>query len=156
MTCPLGAQFTPDGVRFRLHAPGQQTVRLHVDGTVVEMQALGEGWHEVVLGVHPGTRYRFELEDGLLVPDPASRFQPEDCHGPLGSWTPTAMVWRDTDWRGRPWHEAILYETACRHLHRGRDLPRGHRPAGRSGRPGVTGIELMPLSRIFPVPATGL
>ena len=30
----------------------------------------------------PSTRYRYQLADGTLVPDPASRFQPEDVHGP--------------------------------------------------------------------------
>lgn len=143
---PFGAQFTPDGVRFRLFAPGQAQVRLHVDGTVSEMQALEQGWHEVVLGVHPGTRYRFELEDGLLVPDPASRFQPEDCHGPSEVMDPYRHVWRDTDWHGRSWHEAILYE-----LHVGTFTGEGTFRAAIDRLDdlvalGVTGIELMPLA----------
>ena len=33
--------------------------------------------------VRPGARYRFRLPDGgLCVPDPASRAQPDDAHGP--------------------------------------------------------------------------
>lgn len=143
---PFGAQLRPDGVRFRLHAPGQAHVKLHVDGMVTQMQASEEGWHQAVLPVSPGTRYRFELEDGLLVPDPASRFQPEDCHGPSEVMDPCRYVWRDTDWRGRPWHEAILYE-----LHVGAFTPEGTYRAAIDRLDdlvalGVTGIELMPLA----------
>ena len=67
------------------------------------MNSLPEGWHECnsLAGAGPGTLYTFELEDGLQVPDPASRFQPQDVHGPSESRDPAAWNWTDSDWRGR-------------------------------------------------------
>ena len=85
------------------------------------------------------------LPDGLRVPDPASRYQPEDVHGPSEVVDAAAYVWRDTGWRGRPWHEAVVYE-----LHIGAFTPEGtfrgaidkldHLVAL-----GVTAIEIMPI-----------
>lgn len=148
---PFGAQMTPEGVRFSLYAPAQSRVKLHVDGLVHEMEALPEGWHRALVPVAAGTRYRFELEDGLLVPDPASRYQPEDCHGPSEVVDPTRYQWHDTDWRGRPWHEAILYE-----LHVGAFTPEGTFRAAIDRLDdlvelGITAIELMPVAD-FPGP----
>src|SRR5262249_46901415 len=37
-------------------------------------------------------------------------FQPRDVHGPSEVVDPAAFEWHDTAWRGRPWHEAVLYE----------------------------------------------
>ena len=51
----------------------------------------------------------------MLVPDPASRAQADDVHGPSVVVDPRAYRWRNPDWRGRPWHETVLYE-----LHAGR------------------------------------
>ena len=42
-----------------------------------------EGWAEIITRHAPmGTRYRFRIDHDVLVPDPASRFQPDDVHGP--------------------------------------------------------------------------
>ena len=69
----------------------------------------------------PATRYRFRLPDGLRVPDPASRFNPDDVHGAERAWSIRAAYdWRDDDWRGRPWDEAVVYE-----LHVGTFTPEG-------------------------------
>ena len=58
-----------------------------------------------------GTRYRFRIrrldDEGLLVPDPASRFNPDDVHGESEVIDPRGLRWRDDAWRGRPWHEAV-------------------------------------------------
>ena len=43
-------------------------------------------------------------------PIPASRFQPEDVHGPSEVVDPRAYRWTHTDWHGRPWEETVLYE----------------------------------------------
>jgi len=69
------------------------------------------GWHTLdVPDAGCNTRYRFILPDGRRVPDPASRFQPEDVHGPSEVTDPAAYNWSDGDWGGRPWHHAVLYE----------------------------------------------
>ena len=120
---PFGAEIDPEGgVRFRFFAPGAPGVRLAIVGREpVPMQADGHGWHELVVGeAEAGTRYRYLLPDGTSVPDPASRFQPEDVAGPSEVIDPRAYAWRDAAWKGRPWPEAVLYE-----LHVGTFTPEG-------------------------------
>jgi maltooligosyltrehalose trehalohydrolase len=92
-----------------------------------------------------GARYQFVLDDGMRVPDPASRFQPADVHGPSEVIDQSAYRWRDREWRGRPWDEAVVYE-----LHVGCFTPEGTFRAAREKLPylaelGVTAIELMPI-----------
>jgi malto-oligosyltrehalose trehalohydrolase len=111
------------------------------------MRAEGGGWHVLRTdAAAPGSRYRFVLPDGLHVPDPASRFQPEDVHGPSEVIDPAAHRWSDAAWRGRPWAEAVVYE-----LHIGTFTPEGSF-RGAIGRLdhlvalGVTAIEIMPIA----------
>src|ERR1041384_609565 len=81
----FGTKILENGVRFRLWAPETNavSVKLYKPHQVIAMTPLQRGWFEAeVEGVPPGSRYRFVLEDGTEVPDPASRFQPEDVSGP--------------------------------------------------------------------------
>ncbi|HEU4634785.1 MAG TPA: alpha-amylase family glycosyl hydrolase, partial [Edaphobacter sp.] len=52
----------------------------------------------------------FVLPDDTEVPDPASRYQPEDVYGPSEVIDPKAYAWNDAGWCGRDWREAVLYE----------------------------------------------
>ena len=108
----FGAQLTESGVRFRLWAPGQARIALEIEeaGAPRAMRPLEDGWHELETEAAPGARYRFVLENGMRVPDPASRHQPEDVHGPSEVVDPHAYSWRDAAWRGRVWEEAVVYE----------------------------------------------
>jgi malto-oligosyltrehalose trehalohydrolase len=146
---PFGAQVTPDGrTRFRVWAPAQDRVALAVDGEnkILDMQPSENGWHELTTDrACAGSRYRFVLGDGLQVPDPASRFQPLDVHGPSEVIDPTAFEWR-VEWRGRPWTEAVIYE-----LHVGTFTTEGtfRAAAGKLdylADLGVTAIEMMPVA----------
>jgi malto-oligosyltrehalose trehalohydrolase/4-alpha-glucanotransferase len=144
---PFGAELQADGsVRFRLWAPPHRQVHIELDGARVAMRPVGEGWHELVTNrARAGTRYRFVLPDGLGVPDPASRYQPEDVHGPSEVVDPAAYAWRDVAWSGRPWQEAVVYE-----LHVGAFTPEGTFRAaiGRLDHLvalGVTAMEIMPI-----------
>ena len=77
---PFGAEpLSSGGVRFRLWAPGVETVSLQLDGDNEHpMPAKGQGWFELSHPTaHAGSRYRFRLPDGLLVPDPVSRSNPD-------------------------------------------------------------------------------
>src|SRR5206468_11007307 len=84
---PFGAALVPDGVRFRLWAPAARRVEVGVgraaDGRAwLEMRPEIDGWFErVVEGVRAGARYRFRLDGDSEVPDPASRYNPDDVHG---------------------------------------------------------------------------
>ncbi len=142
---PFGAQPRPDGATsFRLWAPACTSVSLELrDHAPMPMRFEGEGWFGASAQVPPGTRYRYRLADGLCVPDPASRLQDGDVHGWSVVFDPQAHEWTHEDWRGRPWHEAVIYEAhvglaggfvgLARQLERLRDL-------------GITAIELMPIA----------
>ncbi len=149
---PFGAEIRPDGTtRFRLWAPAADRVALALAGATVRaevpMAALGDGWHETIVpGAPAGARYAFRLQNGLAVPDPASRYNPDDVHGPSAVVDPLAFEWQDADWRGRPWHEAVIYE-----LHVGAFTPAGTFAAAIErlddlAELGVTAIELMPVA----------
>lgn len=145
---PHGAEIAQDGrVRFRLWAPGCARVELVIEEGPTLALVPGEGgWHELTTdAAHAGTLYRYRVNDGLLVPDPASRFQPRDVHGPSEVIDPAAFTW-DDDFAGRPWHEAVIYE-----LHVGSFTPDGTFAAAierldHLARLGVTAIEIMPVA----------
>ena len=108
---PFGAELLDGGgVRFRLWAPACQSLRVSVDGgEAVPMFASEAGWHErLVEDAAAGSTYQFVLPDGTVVPDPASRFQPDDVRGPSEVINPDEFVWGATEWTGRPWHESII------------------------------------------------
>ncbi|MGE5506490.1 MAG: malto-oligosyltrehalose trehalohydrolase [Actinomycetota bacterium] len=147
---PFGAEPIADGVKFRLWAPDADDVALELEGgPVLPMRRGRGGWAEVMVpGAAPGAAYRFRA-GGLSVPDPGSRFQPDDVHGPSRVVDPGTWEWRDGDWRGRPWHEAVIYE-----LHVGTFTPEGTFRAAIDKLDylvglGVTAIELMPVAE-FP------
>jgi malto-oligosyltrehalose trehalohydrolase len=144
---PFGAELQADGrVRFRLWAPPHREVQIELGGEIGVLEPLGNGWYELVTDhARAGTRYRFVLPDGLRVPDPASRYQPEDVHGPSEVIDPVAHIWHDASWTGRPWEEAVVYE-----LHIGAFTPEGTFRAAISkldhlAALGVTAIEIMPI-----------
>src|SRR3954469_3968743 len=147
---PFGAELRGDSVRFRLWAPRAVAVSLSLEGEAADraelaMQSEPGGWFSLTTDrAGPGTRYRYTV-DGVAVPDPASRFQPEGVHGPSEVIDASAYRWHDTGWRGRAWEEFVIYE-----LHLGTFSPSGDF-AGALGRRdylrdlGVTAVELMPI-----------
>ena len=111
---PFGATLLEDGrVRFRLYAPAVGECAVAIEGRAesLGMRASGGGWHELVTGAAGvGSLYRYVLAGGRAVADPASRFQPQGSAGPSEVVDPAAFAWTDAEWRGRPWHEAVVYE----------------------------------------------
>ncbi|MBC8058322.1 MAG: malto-oligosyltrehalose trehalohydrolase, partial [Rhizobiales bacterium] len=151
---PFGADLLENGgVRFRLWAPSCPRVSLEIFDdagdmrSTVPMTALDGGWHEHVdPGARAGTRYRFGVREGVSVPDPASRANPGDVHGPSEVIDPRTYQWQHAGWRGRPWHTAVVYE-----LHVGTFTPEGDLDAARERLPqlaelGITAVQLMPLA----------
>ena len=94
---PFGAELTNTGqVRFRLWAPSAARVDVVLDdvtgATEQPLQPDADGWFGLTTdAAGVGSRYRFRIDSGeLLVPDPASRYQPEDVHGPSEVLNPAA------------------------------------------------------------------
>jgi len=147
---PFGAEITPDGVRFALWAPTAREVSLVLDDAELPLEAASDGWYRhVAKNAGDGSRYGYKIDGNLVVPDPASRFQPDDVHGLSRVVDPGAYAWSDMAWTGRPWEEAVLYE-----IHVGTATPEGTY-AGLMGKLdalrdlGITAIELMPIGE-FP------
>jgi maltooligosyltrehalose trehalohydrolase len=145
----FGTQMLPAGARFRLWAPFSNAVSLKIYDLelVVPMRAASRGWYEIeVKEARAGMRYRFVLENGEEVPDPASRFQPDDVEGPSEIVDPRAYAWGDRGWRGRPWEEIIIYE-----VHIGTFTPEGTFRAAINKLDhlvelGVTALQIMPIA----------
>jgi malto-oligosyltrehalose trehalohydrolase len=142
-----GPRAVRDGVEFRLWAPAQLQVELQLGGEAPRrMRTLANGWHSLeVAGVAPGARYGFQLADGSVVPDPASRSQPDDVHA-LSAWVDTQALQFSVPWQGRRWEEMVLYE-----LHVGTFTPAGTFLAAidkldHLAGLGITGIEIMPVA----------
>ncbi|HAS1039493.1 TPA: malto-oligosyltrehalose trehalohydrolase [Enterobacter cloacae] len=144
-----GAEFiSSDVVRFRVWAEGQQQLTLRLAERDLPMTAVGNGWFQIdVPGVTHGTEYQFVLQDGMAVPDPASRAQKEDVNGPSVVIDPGRYQPINPDWAGRPWEETVIYE-----LHIGTFTPQGTFRAAIDKLPylaelGITQLEVMPVSQ---------
>lgn len=145
---PFGARRGDTGVAFSLWAPAAKHVALQIDRlpTPLPMARGDAGWFRAHVDVPTGSRYRFRIDDRIAVPDPASRFQPEDVDGPSEVIDAAAYEWQDAKWRGRPWREAVIYE-----LHVGAFSATGDYAGVRARLDdlvalGITAIELMPLA----------
>ena len=107
----FGPRLTKDSARFRLWAPAATRVDLLLQQSHA-MQRGDDGWFSAeIAGVTAGAHYTFRIDDEIDVPDPASDFQPQDVFGPSEVIDHAAFSWRATDWRGRPWQEAVILES---------------------------------------------
>lgn len=143
-----GAWLQDDGsTRFALWAPDARQVELRLaSGETRPMAPHADGWYSVQLPVGAGTAYRFRIDGELEVPDPASRRQLDDVHGDSEVQDPSRYAWRCTEWNGRPWHEAVIYELHVGLLggYRGVEMVLPHLASL-----GITAVELMPIAE-FP------
>lgn len=149
----LGANLTSDGsCSFLVWCPNHPSVTLGICSPAVEkfeMTPLENSYfHCSVPHAKPGTLYSYILPDGAKRPDPVSKSQPQDVHGPSQVCS-DSFQWTDSSWRGISLDETVLYE-----LHVGTFTPEGtfdaiipRLPALKSL--GITTIELMPLAQ-FP------
>lgn len=142
----FGPQIRAHAVTFRLWAPLVDRARVRIERRGEwDMRPLDGGWHVAeVAGARIGDRYKFVLPDGIAVPDPASRFQPDDVHGSSELVDPM-FNWQAKSWKGRRWEEVVLYE-----LHVGAFTEAGTFLAAiekldHLQRLGITAVQLMPL-----------
>jgi malto-oligosyltrehalose trehalohydrolase len=92
-----------------------------------------------------GTRYRYRIDGASPVPDPASRFQPEGVNGPSEVIDPAAYLWH-SDWHGRPWEEAVVYELHVATFTTGGTFTSATERLPYLARLGITAIEVMPVA----------
>ena len=140
-----GAVPQGDAVRFRLWAPGLDSLTLRLEEREIPMRTTGDGWFEAREPATSGTPYGFILPGGEFVPDPAARAQASDVHGPSLVVDPAEHVW-SVESPARPWAEAVIYE-----LHVGTFTEAGTFRAAAERMPhlaalGITAVELMPVA----------
>ncbi|MHC8314263.1 malto-oligosyltrehalose trehalohydrolase [Pseudomonas sp. LB3P31] len=147
-TWPHGAiMLDAEHTRFALWAPDAFDVSVELeDGKSLPLLPQADGWFVIETRCPAGTRYRYNIDGRLQVPDPASRAQASGVHLHSVVVDPSAYQWQHTRWQGRPWTEAVIYELHVgalggfvaveEHLQRLVDM-------------GITAIELMPLAQ-FP------
>ena len=149
---PIGAEPAGGGVYFRVWAPQAKRVELligadhssHPEDLKPETQGYFAAF---VPGCAAGDLYRFRL-DGReqLLPDPASRFQPEGPFGPSMIVDASQFEWHDTQWNGVILANQIIYE-----MHIGTFTLEGTWQAASRQLPelrnlGVTVLEIMPVN----------
>jgi len=155
----LGATPIDGSTRFEVWAPHAARVEVVVERTsdtlTIDLErnhpdddptSAHATWGAIVEGVGAGDRYRYRVDDGEPLPDPASRLQPDGVHGPSEVVDTTAFAWTDESWRGVELADAVLYE-----LHIGTFTPGGTFDSaiaelGRLAALGVTTIEIMPIA----------
>jgi maltooligosyltrehalose trehalohydrolase len=153
---PIGAEVVPGGAHFRVFAPKRRQVEVIVEPRrgeaprTVRLEREGGGYFSgLAEGIGAGALYRLRLDGVKLVPDPASRFQPEGPHGPSEIVDPSTFRWTDPSWKGVTLKGQVVYElhigtftkegtyaSAARELEHLRDI-------------GITLVELMPVAE-FP------
>ncbi len=142
----FGPKLTEAGAQFRLWAPAAKRVDVLLDKPHTLTRG-EDGWFTAdIAGVKPGARYRFRIDDEIDVPDPASDFQPDDVSGPSEVIDHAAFAWQATNWRGRPWPDAVIVEA-----HVGTFTEQGTYRAmierlDHLVETGITVLELMPLA----------
>ncbi|MGB3554774.1 MAG: malto-oligosyltrehalose trehalohydrolase [Jannaschia sp.] len=139
-----GPLIGPDGVQFRLWAPGSETLSLHLNGTDYPMDKRDDGWFALTRSAEDGAEYGFRLPDGRLFNDPAGHAQMGNVHS-LSRLTVPSHDWQHPP-SPRPWEEAVIYE-----CHIGTFTPEGTFRAAIDRLDhlvdlGVTALELMPVA----------
>jgi maltooligosyltrehalose trehalohydrolase len=151
---PIGAEPQPGGgVHFRVWAPTPESISLVIedgdDSRDVSLEPEGGGYFSrFIPEAAAGTRYRYRL-DGDLLPDPASRYQPDGPFGPSQVVDPRTYEWTTGPSQGLSMHGQIIYE-----MHVGTFTPEGTWRSAATKLPllaqtGITVLEVMPVSE-FP------
>ena len=149
---PIGAEVQPgQGVHFRIWAPLPKSIMLIVDGDEHAMQTEEAGYRSAyVATARAGSRYGYRVDCGeRILPDPASRAQPEGPHAPSAVADPSAYRWTDAAWPGIRREGQVIYE-----MHVGTFTREGTWTAAIDKLPllkevGISVIEMMPVAE-FP------
>lgn len=148
----FGPKILEDGsILFSLWAPAVKTVDLMLftegEWHKFEMHKDENEWFSLrSTTAKVGDLYKFRLDGDMQVPDPASKFQPDDVHG-ASAIVSSEFDWGDTtEWKGLPWPKTIIYE-----LHIGTFTNEGTFQAAVQkldylAALGITAIEIMPVA----------
>ncbi|MBN9118502.1 MAG: malto-oligosyltrehalose trehalohydrolase [Planctomycetes bacterium] len=148
---PVGAEARNGCAHFRVWAPDHGRVVVILESGraagdhLLEREPDGH-FSGAITGAAAGDLYRYRLDGGPPLPDPASRFQPNGPRGPSRVVDPADFGWTDAGWKGVGLRGQVIYE-----LHVGTFTREGTWAAATRELPylaelGVTVIELIPVA----------
>ena len=151
----VGAEVLPQGgAHFRVWAPGKERIVVVLCDeqqrklAEIALRREEDGYYAgSVTEAKAGTLYGFLVDDRpQLLPDPASRFQPQGPMGPSQVVDPRQFPWSDAAWGGTGREGQVIYE-----MHFGTFTREGTYAAaagqlGELADLGVTVIEVMPVA----------
>ena len=152
---PVGAEVSAEGVHFRVWAPARKKIEVVFEDKDVAPHSLEPDeqagyFSGLVAQAKAGARYRFRLDGASqLLPDPASRFQPEGPHGPSQVVDPRKFGWSDASWPGIRLPGQVLYELHVGTFTREGTWEAAARELPRLAEDGITVVEMMPVAE-FP------
>jgi maltooligosyltrehalose trehalohydrolase len=128
-------------------APIPHRVRLWIDGTTVAMHPEPDGWWVADTDITTGSNYGFLLDDDeKVLPDPASRWQPDGVHAPSRIYDQSAFEWTDSTWTGRALPGAVIYELHVATFTPGGTFDSAIRRLTYLAELGITHVELLPVN----------
>ena len=148
----LGADFSPEGVRYSVWAPEKEKVTVHIrraesnQETELPLSKTDDGYFTALdENGRAGDLYTFTVDDQQGLPDLASHYQPQGLSGPSMVIDPAAYKWKTPQWK-TPSREQVIYE-----LHVGAFTQEGTYRAAIERLDylvdlGITTVELMPLA----------
>jgi maltooligosyltrehalose trehalohydrolase len=129
---------------FTVWAPGQERVRVRVDGADHDMTLRDNDWW---YSEATGTDYAFLLGvSDEPLPDPRSRRQPSGVHGPSRVYDHSAFGWTDQAWTGRALPGGVLYELHIGTFTEGGTFDSAIERLDHLVELGVTFVEVMPVN----------
>jgi maltooligosyltrehalose trehalohydrolase len=147
-----GARYHFNHCTFCVWAPLRQKVEVLIDESSAQRHTMTKDergyWSVTVPSIVPGAAYWYRLDDSPLLPDPASRSQPNGVHGhslvtdPMFSWT-------DADWKGIPLKDMVIYEVHVGTFSHTHDFDGVIAKLPHLRDLGINAIELMPVAQ-FP------
>jgi maltooligosyltrehalose trehalohydrolase len=145
----LGARPLRDGrTEFRVWAPHAEKLRLMVGDREYQLDPGGFGIYEGIVSAHPGDDYVYEI-DGVQLPDPCSRWQPEGLRGPSRVFDGRALPGAADGFIGPPLEQLIVYELHVGTFSEAGTFESAIPHLAELAELGVTAIEVMPVAE-FP------
>jgi maltooligosyltrehalose trehalohydrolase len=136
------------GVHFRVWAPKARKLAARSGASTFPLESENNGYFSGFRAdLRPGAKYAFQVDDSeRLLPDPASRSQPDGPHGLSEVVDPSTFAWTDQNWNGPRLSSQVIYE-----MHVGTFTPEGAWRGASQKLPllaetGVTLIEMMPVA----------
>jgi maltooligosyltrehalose trehalohydrolase len=97
-------------VTLTVWAPRAHAVDVVSGGVRHRMTRGSDGWWTADVALEHGDDYAFALDNGVPLPDPRSRWQPNGVHAASRTYDHCRYEWADSAWRGVPLPGSVVYE----------------------------------------------